>query len=63
MYNDSHGSNATNLTYLRVSLGEKVSQHEMTLCDFWLREYLSWIQGHDLPKINYANMTIIIIVT
>ena len=43
---------------LRVSLGENVSRHEMTLCDFWLRGCLSSLQRHDLPKIYYANLTL-----
>ena len=52
----SRGANASNLACLHVLLGEKVRQHEMTLCDFWLRGYLSSIQCHGLPKIRYVNL-------
>ena len=57
MCRDRRGANASNLTCLRVSLGKRVSQHEMTLFDFWLTGYRSSIQHHDLPKIDFANLT------
>ena len=38
------------MTCLCESFGEKVGQHEMTMCDFCLRGYLSSIKRHGLPK-------------
>ena len=32
-------------------------RHEITLCDCWVRGYLSSIQRHCLLKIKYANLT------
>ena len=52
MCKDRRGVNPSNLTCLRMSLslGEKVSRHEMTLCDFCLRGCLSSLQHHDLTE-------------
>ena len=35
---DRRGANASNVTCLRVSLGEEVRQHEIAMCDFCLRD-------------------------
>ena len=45
------------MTCLCVSFGEKVGQHDMTMCDFCLRGYLSSIKRHGLPKNYYANLS------
>ena len=58
MCKDRRTMKALHMTYSRVSLGKKVSRHEMTpFCDLWLRGHLSSIQRHDISKSNYISLT------
>ena len=59
MCKGSRRANASNLACLGMLLGEKMRRHEMALCDFWLREFLSSIQRHGPPEIKYVDLTLL----